>query len=166
MDSRCVELLHALPGRWRYRLRSTAPLVWDRLEQELTVLLPPPLWSWRLNRTAASLLLTSSDPGLRQQGWQGVLAAMERAGATPPEPELVRVRVSVVRERPWLIASGNLLSLITAGALMALALLLTLLGILGLLLPLAPGFPLLILAFALVESAIQLRRPFTAQVTV
>jgi uncharacterized protein YqgC (DUF456 family) len=39
---------------------------------------------------------------------------------------------------------------------------LTLGGIVGLILPLAPGLPLLLIAFLLVETAFRLRRPFTA----
>jgi hypothetical protein len=161
MDSSCVELLHALPGRWRYRLRSAQPLNWGQLERELSLLFSAPQWRWRLNRAAASLLLWCEDPCLQNQGWQSLLAAMERCGAVAPPPEVVRVKVTRIRERPLLKLSGNLISLITAGGMVALALLLTLLGILGLLLPLAPGFPLLVLAFALVEGAIRLRRPYT-----
>ena len=33
MVSSCVELVHALPGRWRYRLHSATPIDWDRFER-------------------------------------------------------------------------------------------------------------------------------------
>ena len=162
----CVELVHELPGRWRYRLNSGAPLAWERLEQELAAALPGTQWRWRLNRRCRSLLLECDDPSRQQQGWQSVVAAMERCGATAPPPPVLQVRVQVVRDRPcWLqrllSAPANLISLLMATGLLSLASLLVLGGILGLLLPLAPGWPLLLLAFLLVEGAIQLRRPFT-----
>ena len=56
MSSSCAELVHALPGRWRYRLRSGAPMAWDRLERELQASLPAGQWHWRLNRRCSSLL--------------------------------------------------------------------------------------------------------------
>jgi hypothetical protein len=159
MSSSCAELVHALPGRWRYRLRSGAPIAWDRLERELQASLPEGHWNWRLNRRCSSLLLEARGSTQPQQlGWQGVVAAMERSGATPPDPEVVKVRVQVMRDRPtrlkrWLLSPANLLSL---------AAVLTLGGIVGLILPLAPGLPLLLIAFLLVETAFRLRRPFTA----
>jgi hypothetical protein len=159
MSSSCAELVHALPGRWRYRLRSGAPIAWDRLERELQASLPEAHWNWRLNRRCSSLLLEARGSTQPQQlGWQGVVAAMERSGATPPDPEVVKVRVQVMRDRPtrlkrWLLSPANLLSL---------AAVLTLGGIVGLILPLAPGLPLLLIAFLLVETAFRLRRPFTA----
>jgi len=159
MSSSCAELVHALPGRWRYRLRSGAPIAWDRLERELQASLPEGHWNWRLNRRCSSLLLEARGSTQPQQlGWQGVVAAMERSGATPPDPEVVKVRVQVMRDRPtrlkrWLLSPANLLSL---------AAVLTLGGIVGLILPLAPGLPLLLIAFLLVETAFRLCRPFTA----
>ena len=91
---------------------------------------------------------------------------MERSGATPPEPEVVKVRVQVMRDRPtrlkrWLLSPANLLSFLAASGLLGLAALLTLAGIVGLILPLAPGLPLLLIAFVLVETAFSLRHPFT-----
>lgn len=162
----CVELVHALPGRWRYRLNSAAPLNWTRLEQELAAALPANLWRWRLNRRSRSLLLEASDASLQSQGWQSVVAAMERCGATAPEPQVVQVKVQVMRDQPsWLQrllrAPADLLSLLMATGLLSLASLLVLTGILGVMLPLAPGWPLLLLAFVLVEAALKLRRPFT-----
>ncbi len=169
MVTSCVELVHELPGRWRYRLSSASPLDWERLEQELAAALPASRWRWRLNRRSSSLLLQASEPSLQSQGWQSVVAAMERCGATAPDPEVVQVRVQVVRERPcWLQrllrAPIDLFSLLMATGLLSLAALLVLAGLLGVLLPLAPGWPLLLLAFLLVEAAIKLRRPFTTPV--
>lgn len=169
MVTSCVELVHELPGRWRYRLSSAAPLNWERLEQELAAALPASRWSWRLNRRCRSLLLLCREPALQSQGWQSVVAAMERSGATPPDPQVVQVRVQVVREQPcWvqrlLRPPADLVSLLIATGLLGLASLLVLAGLLGVLLPLAPGWPLLVLAFLLVEAAIKLRRPFTTPV--
>ena len=81
--------------------------------------------------------------------------------------QLVQVRVQVMRDQPsrlqrWLQLPANLLSFLAASGLLGLAALFTLGGILGLILPLAPGLPLLLLAFVLVETAFRLRRPFTA----
>ena len=168
MSSSCAELVHALPGRWRYRLRSGAPIEWDRLERELQASLPEGHWNWRLNRRCSSLLLEARGSTQQQQlGWQAVVAAMERSGATPPDPEVVKVRVQVMRDRPtrlkrWLLSPANLLSFLAASGLLSLAAVLTLGGIVGLILPLAPGLPLLLIAFLLVETAFRLRRPFTA----
>jgi hypothetical protein len=168
MSSSCAELVHAVPGRWRYRLRSATPIQWARLEQELQLSLSAELWRWRVNRQCSSVLLEAKgSTQQQQQGWQAVVAAMERSGATPPEPEVVQVRVQVVRDQPsrlqrWLQLPANLLSFLVASGLLGLAALFTLGGILGLILPLAPGVPLLLLAFVLVETAFRLRRPFTA----
>ena len=169
MVSSCAELVHALPNRWRYRLRSTTPIQWSRVEQELQAALPSSQWRWRLNRHCSTLLLEakSSEPKQQQQGWQSLVAALERSGATPPQPDVVQVRVEVVRDRPsrlWrcVLAPANLISFLAASGLLGLAALLLLGGIVGLILPLAPGLPLLLLAFVLVETAFKLRRPFTA----
>lgn len=172
MHSSCAELVHALPGRWRYRLHSGSPIHWDRLEQELHQALPQPQWRWRLNRHTGSLLLEATSQGnntpnaAQQQGWQSLVAALERSGATPPNPEVVHVKVTVVQQRhhwlmTWLKAPANLLSGLAASGLLSLAALLVLAGIVGLMLPLAPGLPLLLLAFVLVDTAFALRRPFT-----
>lgn len=169
MLSNCVELLHALPGRWRYRLRSATPIDWDRLERELRRTLPDHGWHWRLNRRTQSLLLEACDGQQQLQGWQILVAALASCGATPPEPELVRVTVRVVRDRSPLLsgllrASADLLSFLAAGGLFGLSLLLGLVGLPGLMLPLAPGLPLLLLAALLLEAALLMRRPFTAAV--
>ena len=68
----------------------------------------------------------------------------------------MQVRVQVMRDRP------SRLSFLAASGLLSLAAVLTLGGIVGLILPLAPGLPLLLIAFVLVETAFRLRRPFTA----
>lgn len=169
MVSTCAELVHALPNRWRYRLRSATPIQWDQLEQELGAALPPGQWRWRLNRHCSTLLLeaNTSAPHQQQQGWQSLVAALARSGATPPQPDVVQVRVQVVREWPshlrhWFLAPANLVSFLAASGLLGLAAFLLLAGIVGLILPLAPGLPLLLLAFVLVETAFKLRRPFTA----
>lgn len=169
--SSCVELVHALPGRWRYRLHSATPIDWDRFEQQLRTALHSPGWRWRLNRRCQSLLLEARNGQPQQQGWQILVAALACCGATAPEPEVVRINVQVVPDRPPLLsrllqAPANLISLLAASGLLGLALLLGLLGILGLMLPLAPGLPLLLLASLLVESAFLLRRPFTAAAAV
>ena len=168
MLSSCTELVHALPGRWRYRLRSGTPIQWDRLEQELQQSLPADQWRWRLNRRTSSLLLeslsdTDDNPNRsQQQGWQGLVAALERSGATTPTPKVVQVNVKVMRRRrSWLQAPANLISFLAASGLLSLAALLVLAGIVGLMLPLAPGIPLLLLAFVLVDTAFAIRRPFT-----
>jgi hypothetical protein len=169
MVSSCAELVHALPHRWRYRLRSTTPIQWDLLEQNLKAAFPTSQWRWRLNRRCSTLLLEAitPEPQQQQQGWQSLVAALERSGATAPEPDVVQVKVQVVRDQParlwrWLMAPANLISFLAASGLLSLAALLLLGGILGLILPLAPGLPLLLLAFLLVETAFKLRRPFTA----
>lgn len=167
MFSSCAELVHALPGRWRYRLRSATPIQWDRLEQELQASFPVGPWRWRLNRHCSSLLLEARGSEQQNQGWQVLVAALERSGATPPEAEVVHVRVQVMRDRPsrlmrWLMAPANLISFLAASGLLGLAALLTVGGMIGLILPLAPGLPLLLLAFVLVETAFRLRQPFTA----
>mgnify|MGYP006289634003 CR=1 FL=1 len=171
MLSRCVELVHELPGRWRYRLRSATPIAWDQLEQDLGAALPAPHWHWRLNRRCQSLLLEARAGQPQYQGWQILLTALAACGATPPEPEVVRVNVHVVRDRPRLLGRvlrvpANLLSLLAASGLLGLAVLLGLAGILAAMLPLAPGLPLLLLASLLVEAAFLMRRPFTAPATV
>jgi hypothetical protein len=169
MVSSCAELVHALPNRWRYRLRSTTPIHWDQLEQNLKTAFPSGQWRWRLNRRCSTLLLEAitTEPKQQQQGWQTLVAALERSGATPPEPDVVQVKVKVVRDQPsrlWrcLLAPANLISFLAASGLLGLAAVLLLGGIVGLILPLAPGLPLLLLAFVLVETAFKLRRPFTA----
>ena len=79
---------------------------------------------------------------------------------------MVQVKVQVVRDQPsrlkrWLLAPANWISVLAASGLLSLAALLLLGGIVGLILPLAPGLPLLLAAFVLVETAFKLRRPFT-----
>lgn len=168
MLASCAELVHSLPGRWRYRLRSATPIQWDQLQRELEAALPSSTWRWRLNRHCSTLLLEAkaADHDQQQEGWQTLVAALARSGATTPEPEVVQVKVQVVRDQPscvkrWLLAPANLISFLMASGLLSLAALLLLGGIVGLILPLAPGLPLLLLAFVLVETAFKLRRPFT-----
>ena len=168
MLASCAELVHALPGRWRYRLRSATPIQWDQLHRELEIALPSSTWRWRLNRHCSTLLLEAKAEGQdqQQQSWQSLVAALARSGATTPEPEVVQVKVQVVRDQPsrlkrWLLAPANWISVLAASGLLSLAALLLLGGIVGLILPLAPGLPLLLAAFVLVETAFKLRRPFT-----
>jgi hypothetical protein len=171
MASTCVQLVHQLPGRWRYRLCSAAALNFDLLEKQLQAELSDKQWEWRLNRRSCSLVLSQRPTSRRSSseaqrlGWQLVVAAMVHSGATAPAPDLVRVNVRVVRDRPrlspdWLRVPLNLTSFLLALGLLLLAALLLLLGLLGLLLPLAPGVPIMVLAFLLVESAFRLRSPF------
>ena len=157
MATTCVQLIHRVPGRWRYRLHSATSLDWDLLESQLLVGFPATQWQWRLNRQSRSLVLQQRPASRRssveaqQTGWQTLVAAMGRCGATEPPAEVVRVKVQVVRDGPrlspsWLRAPLNLATLMLALGLLTLAALLALAGLLGLLLPLAPGFPLLLLA--------------------
>jgi hypothetical protein len=174
MASTCVQLIHRIPGRWRYRLHSATPLNWDLLESQLQVGLPVTQWQWRLNRQSRSLVLHQlpgsqrSSVEAQQMGWQALVAAMGRCGATEPPPEVVQVKVKVVRHGPrlaprWLLAPLNLATLMVTLGLLTLAGLLAVAGLLGLLLPLAPGFPLLVLALMLVEFAFRLRSPFVTE---
>lgn len=173
MDPACPELVHATPGRWRYRLHSATPIDWVRLDAALRDHLSSSRWHWRANTSCSSLVLTlqpqlSWDAAEATRiGWQAVLAAMESAGATALPPPLLRVAVRVVPDRPqalrpWLKAPLNWATLAISLALLALAALLSLVGALGLLLPLLPGAPFLLLAFLLAEAAFRLRRPFVA----
>ncbi|MEB3260184.1 MAG: hypothetical protein VKP63_06125 [Cyanobacteriota bacterium] len=173
MDPACAELVHATGRRWRYRLHSATPLDWPRLDAALRERLSPSLWSWRLNPECRAVILQlrpeapwrAEDANTR--GWQAVLAAMESAGATPPSPPVLRVRVRTLRRPPqsppaWLLAPLNWASLGLALSLLGLAALLAVVGALGLVLPLLPGVPFLVLAFLLAELAFRLRRPFVS----
>jgi hypothetical protein len=173
MDPACAELVHATGNRWRYRLHSARPIDQKRLSAALEELLPSSRWTWRLNPHCHSLVL-SLHPGTtwlpeeaRTRGWQAVLVALERAGATPPPPPVVRVAVRTVRQPlrlplAWLHAPLNWATLGLSLGLLGLAALLALVGALGLLLPLLPGTPFLLLAFLLAELAFRLRRPFVS----
>jgi hypothetical protein len=174
MASTCVQLIHRIPGRWRYRLHSATVLNWDLLESQLQVGFPATQWQWRLNRQSRSLVLQqrpasrSSRSEAQQMGWQALVAAMERCGATEPPPEVVLVKVKVVRDGPrlwqrWLLGPLNLATLMVSRGLITLAALLAVAGLRGLLLPMSPGFPLLLLALLLVEFAFRLRSPFVTE---
>lgn len=164
----CVRLIHATPRRRRYRIESASPIDWTRLEQELACLAGGDRLGVRLNRACRSVVFTLAPPAapaLLQDAWARLCVAVERAGATPPPPPVLQVRVHVVRPSPlrWiraLTAPLNLISLGLSLGLLMLALLLAVLGILGMMLPLAPGAPLLLLTFLLMEAALTLRRPF------
>ena len=100
-------------------------------------------------------------------GWQALVAAMERAGATSLPPPTLRVVVRAVSRHPhplitWLRAPLNWATLGLSLALLGLAAVLAVLGALGLVLPLVPGAPFLLLAFLVAELAFRLRRPFVA----
>lgn len=164
----CVRLIHATPLRRRYRIETSTPIDWPRLEQELTGLRGHAQLRVRLNPVCHAVVFTLSataDPTLLHAAWMTLCSAVERAGATPPEPCVQRVRVKVVGRSPrrWvrvLTAPLDLFSLGLSLGLLLLALLMTLLGLLGMMLPLAPGAPLLLLAYLLIEAALALRRPF------
>lgn len=172
MDPACAELVHATGRRWRYRLHSATPLDWRRLDAALSERLSASAWTWRLNPGARAVILqlhpvapwSPEDAGSR--GWQAVLAAMASAGATPPSPPVLRVRVRTLRPSSpplsWWLAPLNWASLGLALGLLGLAALLALVGALGLLLPVLPGVPFLVLAFLLAELAFRLRRPFVS----
>lgn len=173
MLDRCVRLIHATPMRRRYRIESATAIDWQRLEEELSPLQKREPLSFRLNRSCQSAVFSVSDAAAQQlleEAWATLCNAVELAGASPPEPAVLHVRVQVVRPSPvaWLrrlAAPLNIVSLSVALALLLLALLLALIGILGMMLPLAPGAPLLLLAYVLIETAFALRRPFVNPVT-
>lgn len=168
----CVRLVHATPSRRRYRIDSATPVDWDRLSAELHNLIRSDHLEIRLNRSSRSVVFTLSDPeaiDLLVDAWQALYTAADRAGATPKEPEVIKVRVGVVRPSPfgWLRRLALPLNMASLGAslgLVFLAGLATLLGVLGLMLPLAPGAPLLLVAYLLLELAFTLRRPFVRTV--
>lgn len=177
MDPACAELIHATAGRWRYRLHSATPIDWVRLDAAMKELLPSTLWTWRLNSTCHSLVLALQPQApcqgeeARRMGWQALVAAMERAGATSLPPPTLRVVVRAVSRHPhphphplitWLRAPLNWATLGLSLALLGLAAVLAVLGALGLVLPLVPGAPFLLLAFLVAELAFRLRRPFVA----
>lgn len=169
----CVRLIHATPTRRRYRITSATPIDWQLLEAELAGLVRPDQLQVRLNRSCHSVVFSlgaTAPARLLQDAWARLCSALERAGATPPEPEVLQVRVTVVRPSPlsWLrrlAAPWNIASLGISLSLLLLAMLVSLLGILGMMLPLAPGAPLLLLAYLLLEAAFALRRPFVRPVT-
>jgi len=173
MDPACAQLVHATRRRWRYRLHSATPLDWSRFDAALSARLSPSHWTWRRNPDCRSVIL-QLHPGApwgaeeaNSRGWQAVLAALESAGATPPTPAVVRVRVRTLRHPPhspppWLLVPWNWASLGLALGLLGLAALLAVAGALGLVLPLVPGVPFLVLAFLLAELAFRLRRPFVS----
>lgn len=173
----CLELVHQTPQRLRYRIRSTSALPWAQLQQQLRQQLAALPLHWRLNPASACLVLAYQPPrdgcldgrdsaaAALRQGLQVLLSALAECGAEPPEAEVISIQVRQLPRAPaWLMPLRWLFD----GLTMALSLLLLclagsllLLGIAGLLLPLAPGRPLLLLAYALVELALLLRRPFT-----
>jgi len=168
----CVRLVHATPSRRRYRIDSATPIHWDRLSSELHGLIRSDHLQIRLNRSSRSVVFTLSDPeaiDLLVDAWQALYSAADRAGATAKEPEVIKIRVGVVRPSPfgWLRRLElplNMASLVASLWLVVLAGLATLLGVLGLMLPLAPGAPLLLVAYLLLELAFTLRRPFVGTV--
>jgi len=172
MLDRCVRLVHATASRRRYRIESATPVDWGRLDAELQRLRAREGLTIRCNRSCSSVVFSLSDPAMPQvlqEAWTALCEAVEVAGATPPEPEILRVRVQVVRPSPlaWirqLSGPFNMASLGVSLALLLLSFLVALLGILGMMLPMAPGAPLLLLAFVLLEAAFALRRPFVRPV--
>jgi hypothetical protein len=170
--SACLSLRHQIGSRQRYQIRSANPLNWRALDQSLANNLTGNSWQWRINPQAASVVINyfpipgqgaASAATVRQVAQQALVASLKALGAQPPAPEVVVIRL----RSPLLIRLENLIHLATNLSSAALSLALVLLclplllaGILGLALPLAPGIPLLLLVFLLVEAAIWLRRPF------
>ena len=164
----CVLLVHSTALRRRYRIDSATPIDWELLNRELLHLLPGNQLHIRINSSSRSVVFSLRNPEDNHyflEAWQALTCAASRAGVTPREPEVIRVRVRVIRPPllAWLrhlLLPLDIASFGAAICLVLLASLATVLGILGLLLPLAPGIPLLLLAYLLMEMAFALRRPF------
>lgn len=177
----CLQLVHRTPRRRRYRIRSATPVNWQRLEDDLALALPSLDLSWRINRQAFSITLLHHsrhdelvdgpqilETALRQ-GLQTLVHALEAAGATPPQPEVIEIRLhrrSTGRLQSLGVGNWsavlNALSGSLSVVLLLLAAVLLLLGLIGLMLPLAPGAPLLVLGYVVIELAMALRRPFVS----
>jgi hypothetical protein len=172
----CLQLVHQSRSRQRYRIRSATPIQWQTLELQLRQGLAGEPLSWRLNRGASSLVLEHRSPhdGLSdgpdasalalRHGVQVLVSSLAASGATPPLPAVIQIHTRR-RKQPRSLAGPirtvlNALSGSASLLLILLAALLIVLGIVGLMLPLAPGAPLLLLAYGLVELALALRRPF------
>ena len=95
MSSSCAELVHAVPGRWRYRLSSATPIQWARLEQELQLSLPAELWRWRVNRQCSSVLLEAKGSTPQQQ--QGQSDAVEEGLARTAADSSSAMRSAIAR---------------------------------------------------------------------
>lgn len=175
----CLNLVHSSAQRHRYRIISATTINWAQVERHLNDHLPPSAVRARVNPHASSVVLAVARPldhelepadaasTTLRQGWQVLVAALDAGGATPPPPPLIRIKTTTQRHRPSAVrhvaaAVFNGASALTSVMLLLLAALMLVLGLVGLLLPLAPGAPLLLLAYLMVELALLLRRPFVA----
>ena len=172
---RCAQLVHATPQRRRYRLNSSTPLNWIKLQRHLGQHLANAGLLCRVNPKARSVVISSRTDDtsvLLEDSVPILMAALAEAGASPPSTALVPmapvrtpVRVEALRPWRWLLVPVNLASMAISLSLLSLAAIIALVGLLGLVLPLAPGASLLVLAGLAVELALWLRLPFLDQTT-
>jgi hypothetical protein len=171
---RCAQLVHATPRRRRYRLNSSTPLDWIKLQRHLGQHLAKPGLLCRVNPKARSVVISSrtDNTSVLEDSVPILMAALAEAGASPPSTVLVpmapvrtTVRVEALRPWRWLLVPVNLASMAISLSLLSLAAIIALVGLLGLVLPLAPGASLLVLAGLAVELALWLRLPFLDQTT-
>jgi len=171
----CLQPVHRSPGRLRYRIRSSSPICWPRLQRRLNELLAGLPLYWRINPGAQSVLLVYQQPrdmlsdgpdvaetNLRQAS-QRLITALADCGATPPAADVIQIRTRRHSTGALGALSHGLINGLSAGVsllLVGLACLLIVLGALGLMVPLAPGGVLLVLAYGLVDLALRLRQPF------
>ena len=172
-----LKLIHRTANRWRYRLNDVLEINWERLRLDLSEKFPEGPWTVRLNPVASTLIIIQnerrlgqcSDPtyivraSLSQQlAKQGIVVSEIPLSKTV----VVQSRYSKVglgvRRIFRLFANAVSISLSLSALLTALALLI--IGVFGLLLPLSPGFWILMLATVLFDFAMTLRQPFTQNV--
>lgn len=170
----CLKLVHQAAHRRRYQIRSSTAVAWPLLERHLAEHLPGLHLEWRVNRRASSVTLKhrphhgglvdgprTAEAELKQ-GLQVLTNALGVSGATPPAAEVIHIQTRRQRTQTTNLG-GTVLNLLSGSVsilLVIVACALFVFGVIGLMLPLAPGAPLLLLGYGVMELAFALRRPF------
>lgn len=170
----CLKLRHQRGLRLRFAIATKQPLHWPVFEQYLASTLSTRNWSYRINIAACSVVISAlqadspsklSPSHLKQQAEVLLIAALNAAGAIPPDPSPIKVHLKspfVTGVQSLVHGLLNLVSGIVSIATLSLCLFLLIVGVLGMAFPMQPTISLIAFAFILFEFALRIRAPFVS----
>ncbi len=168
-----LHLRHHTDNRWRFVLSCSPDLDWSQLHRCLLKTFPERSWTVRINQRIGSVVISrlASAPRLSQDSltvvYGRVAQQMNLQGLSLPETPLVSTEImgEVSKGSKTAIYSAleglaNAVSVSLSISTLLLSFSVFIIGFIALFIPFFPGIWLLILATALFDFAISLRRPF------
>lgn len=168
-----LHLRHHTNNRWRFVLSFSPELDWSQLHRDLLNAFPERTWTVRIKQRIGSIVVSrlASAPRLSHDSlavvYGRVAQQLNLQGLSLPETPLVSAEIMGEVTKGWKTAVysaleglANAVSVSLSISTLLLSFSVFIIGFVGLFIPFSPGIWLLILATALFDFALSLRRPF------